>query len=286
MIAEKSSLRDRLVAEATSRGLTDAQGKDILAIVPPGLIAAGSFFDKMTNLWRYEFGIPYDVGEKLIWGTHMWPPVEHLFSALVCAYNRLSEGKRLNYLSKLDDPRSHQATVVEMIPADKVCAGIPMEFEVAGLGDGNRTVDWVIGPEHGRTVLLDVKRRTADFINQAEAMGAEGSVAEPDHDPALLFRSVEQKFLEADPDRQLQGAWVLTDIKQDEIQLQGAFAALDACKVHFAILGDWKRDAHVMAQRDQDRQYLLDLFHVEPSTRFTFSLDNAALPQGGEESAG
>ena len=166
--------------------------------------------------------------------------------------------------------RAHQVTIVEMIPAHKVSADIPLEFEISGLGAGNRTVDWVISPEDGRTVLLDVKRRTADFIRQAELMGGEGAAPEPDHDPALSFRSVEQKFVLADPDVQLQGVWIFADIQQDEEFLHNTFAALDAGKVHFAILGDWKPDAYVLARRDEDWQYLLDLFHAEPSTRFTF----------------
>jgi hypothetical protein len=115
-----------------------------------------------------------------------------------------------------------------------------------------------------------VKRRTTDFIKQAELMGGEGAAPEPDHDPALLFRSVEQKFALADPAERLQGVWIVTDIKQDEEHLHSAFSALDASRVHFAILGDWKPDVYVLVRRDEDRQYLLDLFHAEPSTRFTF----------------
>ncbi len=71
-------------------------------------------------------------------------------------------------------------------------------------------------------------------------------------------------------DARLQGVWIITDIRQDEENLYGAFTALDASKVHFAILGDWKPDAYVLVRRDEHRQYLLDLFHAEPSTRFTF----------------
>ena len=271
VVAEKSSLRDRLVAEAKAQGLTDAEADEILSFAPQELIEAGSFLDRMTGFWRYEFGIPYDIGADLVWGTHMWVPVEYLFSALFCAYHRLPDEKRANYLVRLADPSAHPATIVEMIPAHKVSADIPLGFEISGLGVGNRTVDWVISPEDGRTILLDVKRRTVDFIRQAELMVIEGAAPEPDHDPELLFRNVEHKFVRADPDQRLQGVWIVTDIQQDEDLLYNAFATLDAGKVHFAILGDWKPDAYVMVRRDQDRQYLLDLFHAEPSVRFTFT---------------
>lgn len=274
VVAEKSTLLERLIAEAMAQGVTREQASAILSIVPERLISAGCFLDKMTGLWRYEFGVPYDIAKDLVWGTHMWVPVDYLYAALFCVYSRLPREKRAAYLGRLADPDAHQATLVEMIPAHKVDPAVPIEFEVAGLGAGNRTVDWAIGPQGGRTVLLDVKRRTTDFIKQAERIGAEGAAPEPDHDPLLLFRSVEQKFVSANPDSCLQGIWIVTDIKQDEEQLRRAFSALDASKVHFAILGDWKPDVYVLGRRDEDRQYLLDLFRAEPSTRFTFTIDN------------
>jgi len=270
VVAEKSTLHERLFAEGKVRGLSNEETKAIVSIIPKILIEAGAFLDKMTSLWRYEFGVPYAIAEALVWSTHMWVPVENLFAALFCAHSCISENKRATYLAQLADPKKHLDKLVEMIPADKLGSTVTVEFEVTGLGAGNRTVDRVIGPQDGRTVLLDVKRRTTDFIKQAEGIDAENTAPEPDHDPALLFRSVEQKFLSAEPDSRLQGAWIVTDIKQEEDQLLRAFTALDASKVHFTILGDWKPDVYVLARRDDDRQYLLNLFRVDSSTRFTF----------------
>lgn len=270
VVADKSTLLERLFAEGKARGLSDEDAKAIVATVPKTLIEAGAFLDKMTSLWRYEFGVPYDIAENLVWGTHMWVPVENLFTALFCAHSHISENKRATYLAQLTEPKKHQDKLVEMIPADKVGFTAKIEFEVSGMGAGNRTVDWAIRTQDDRTVLLDVKRRTLDFLRQAEGIDAENAAPEPDHDPALLFRSVEQKFLSAEPDARLQGAWIVTDIKQEEDQLVRAFTSLDAKKVHFAILGDWKPDVYVLARRDVDRQYLLNLFRVDSSTRFTF----------------
>lgn len=200
----------------------------------------------------------------------MWVPVDNLFAALSAAYARLSEEKRAAFIARLAQTNRHQAALVEMIPPHKVAEEIPMAFEVVGLGVGNRSVDWAIRPPNGRTTILDVKQRSADFIRQAHRINAVGADQEPDHDPALLFRSVEQKFVAANPDERLQGAWICTAIKQEEQQLAGAFGALDPGKVHFAIIGDWKRDIYVLARREVDRQYLLELFRAEPSSRFTF----------------
>lgn len=196
-MAEKCTLYERLLAEAKARGLSNEHTDDIISIVPKTLIDAGAFLDKMTNLWRYEFGVPYVIGKDFVWGTHMWVPVHCLFNALLCAHSRLPEVTCVDYLERLVDPSKHQATLVEMIPGYKVDSTVAVQFEVPGQGAGNRTIDWVIGPRSGRTVLLDVKRRTTDFIKQTEG-GGESVAPEPDHDPALLFRSVEEKFESAD----------------------------------------------------------------------------------------
>ena len=271
VVAQKSTLKERLVAEAKARGLSNDDTKEIVSIVPMALIDAGAFLDKLTNLWRYEFGVPFNINKDFVWGTHMWVPVHCLFNALACAYSRLPKDKCVEYLKLLAVPSKHQTTLVEMIPGHKVNPEVPVQFEVAGQGAGNKTVDWVIGPHNGRIVLMDVKRRTTDFIKQTERIGEEPVAPEPDHDPSLLFRSVESKFQSADPNLQLQGVWVVTDIKQNEKQLSAAFAELDSSKVHFAILGDWKPDAYVLVARAEDEQYLRSLFNLQESTRFTFN---------------
>jgi hypothetical protein len=84
---------------------------------------------------------------------------------------------------------------------------------------------------------------------------------------------VETKFRTADPDLQLQGVWIVTNIKQNNERLWAAFAALDSSKVHFAILGDWKSDAYILVRRDEDEQYLRGIFHLGKSSRFTFGND-------------
>lgn len=269
-VAEKTTLRKRLMEEATASGLTNEFTKSLIGSVPEPLVSACAFLDKFTGLWRYEFGVPYDIAKSHFWGTHMWVPVAHLFTALCCANAQLPEAKLSHYLSRLAVPDKHRAILVEMIPAIKVTSAVAIEFEVAGLGVGNRTVDWVFRPHNGRTVMLDVKMRTADFIAQAEEIATDISAQEPVHDSALLFRSIEKKFMPANPRMQLQGAWICTDIKQHEENISLAFAALCADRVHFAILGDWENDAYVLARRPEDRQYLLDLFRLVPSDRFIF----------------
>ena len=271
VVAQKSTLRERLIAEGKASGVQNVGMEEIISIIPTALINACAFFDKLTNLWRYEFGIPYDIGKDFVWGTHMWVPVHCLFNALSCAHSRLTKDQCVDYMKRLAVPEKHPTTLVEMIPGHKVDPTVPVHFEVPGLGIGNKTVDWVIGPHNGRTVLIDVKRRTIDFIKQTEKIGDVSEAPEPDHDPNLLFRSVEEKFKISDPNYYLQGVWIVTDIKQNEKRLFTAFVALKASKVHFAIIGDWKSDAQVLVRRAEDEQYLRELFHVQESMRFTFT---------------
>ncbi|HLD08807.1 MAG TPA: hypothetical protein VJB68_02020, partial [Methylophilaceae bacterium] len=117
VVAGKDTLRNRLLAEAAACGLASERANTMMSSIPEPLVNAGTFLDKMTGLWRYEFGLPYDIAEDLVWGTHMWVPVDSLFAAISSAHARLPENKRIVYLQRLADPESHQATLVEMIPA-------------------------------------------------------------------------------------------------------------------------------------------------------------------------
>lgn len=70
VVAEKSTLRERLIVEAKKNGMLEADTTSLLADVPAQLFDAGAFLDKLTTLWRYEFGIPFNIGNSHYWGTH------------------------------------------------------------------------------------------------------------------------------------------------------------------------------------------------------------------------
>jgi hypothetical protein len=270
LVGGKSTLPDCLSAEGRSRGWSDPECAALLAIVPPELLSCACFLDRLTSIWRYEFGRPHTVADSLIWGTHMWAPVPVLFDVLVCARLRLPTDKLTAYLRLLTDRDKHQEYLAEMFPLLRVDPAIPAEHEARGRGAGSKTVDWALAPPGGRAVLMDVKRRYADFIAQ---MGGslDGAALAPDHDPVLLFRSVENKFVTADPGAVLQGAWIVTDIKQEASEFERTFRSLDTAKVHFAVLGDFRPDIHLVVRRDEDRPFLLDLFRATASERFVFT---------------
>jgi hypothetical protein len=270
LVGGKSDLESCLRAESRRRGWPDQDCEAIISIVPQELLSCGCFLDRLTGLWRYEFGEPHRIGTELIWGIHMWSPVPVLLDVLACAHLRLPSDRLAAYLRLLvADARRHQEYLAEMFPMLHVEAAIPAQYEVAGHGVGNKTIDWVIGPAEGRTVKIDVKRRYKDFLAQMEGV-SEGDIPPPAHDPALLFRSVEEKFREEDPQSSLQGAWIVTDIQQEEDELERAFTGLDASKVHFAVLGDAQSDVGLLTRREEDRAFILRLFGAVETRRFQF----------------
>lgn len=149
------------------RGWPDRDCEAIISVVPREFLSCGCFLDRLTGLWRYEFGEPHRTDTELIWGIHMWPPVSVLLDVLACARLRLPPDRLAAYLRRLvADRRRHQEHLAETFPMLRVEAMIPAQYEVAGHGAGNKTLDWIIGPAEGRTVKIDVKRRYKDFLAQ------------------------------------------------------------------------------------------------------------------------
>lgn len=272
LMGAKDTLRRRLEADAHAAGMSDGDIAALMAAVPSNLLRAQCFEDRLTGLRRYEFGEPYylERRDQLLWGTHMWVPVAHLRPALDCLLARVSVGKQRAFLARLDDRQKHLDVLSEMIPLLNVGQGVTVDFEVSGLGYGNRTVDWLVAATDGREILMDVKRRSIDIIRQLDQLTGDRAAPEPGHDPAVLFRSVTSKLVDADPASRLQGVWVVTDIQQEGSELTDAFQNLDPAKVHFAILGDWERDVYILVRREEDRAFLLNVFGLQQSARFTF----------------
>jgi hypothetical protein len=270
VVGDTGTLAERLVAEANAHGIVAQRALEIITAVPPPLIDAPCFLDRLTGLWRYEFGnfFTLDHTKTLLWGTHMWRPVTELFLVLACAHDRLPESELSFYLQRLANIEKHRDVLVEMLPMLRVNPSIPVAYEMKGRGQGNKTIDWLIEPPQGRAVLFEVKRRVADFI---QLMDAADVTASPQHDPAILFPSVESKFLPTDPDVTLRGVWIATEIAQESTELRQAFDNLDPQKVHFAMLGDAKDDAFIIARRSADEDYLREIFKVRDTMRFTFN---------------
>lgn len=247
MVGGVAELESLFASLGRYRGISREVVQGVVALVPESLKAAPCFLDRLTGLWRYDFGEPLDwPSGGVAVGTTMFQSVDVLYDVLSIAQRRLPPSQLSNYLVRLADPNKHDDLLFEFAPIARLDGSISSTYEVVGFGDGNRTIDWLLRPEEGPPILLEVKNRTKDLLQsltrvQEGDQSADGSAPVPNHDANLLFASVEQKFRPTSPTEMIQVVWIGTDLRQEEDELRRAFVLLDPSKVHVAILGDWRR---------------------------------------------
>jgi hypothetical protein len=284
-IAEIASL---FVSSARYRGISRALADEVASLVPEPIRQAPCFLDRLTGLWRYAFGEPFDGfpdGRTAI-GTHMYPSVDRLFDVVACARQRLTPDQLSAYLARIGDPKKHEDLLFEFAPILRLDPGVNAAYEVAGLGKGNRTVDWLLTPPSGPPIALDVKNRTKDLLEslmrvQAGERQADGTAPAPMHDPSILFTSLEPKFEPRSPRDVVQAAWIGTALKQEESELLSAFAQLDSARIHVVLLAGWRDDVYALSQDDHARRYVCDVLRVRESRRLVFRREDLTEPLSG-----
>jgi hypothetical protein len=253
-IAELSSLFQAIGHE---QQLPASYPQRIASLIPEPIRVLPCFLDRLTGVWRYDYGEPIEVGDRKVIGTHMFHEVNLLFEVVCCADWRLSPQKLGAYLARLSDRVRHEDVLVEFAPILRLGTEIAAEHEVAGHGDGNHTVDWSIhAPGHPK-LLLEIKHRIGDLIESFgtfNAQGSDQSMQAPQHDHAFLFRNIERKFKPRPTDEAIQAVWIKTGLKQEVMELQAAFDALDAAKIHAAVLGGWGAEACVLARDEKTKR--------------------------------
>lgn len=272
-IGDLSSLPEVFEAIATNRGLTKRDAITAINLVPEAIRSSPCFLDKLTGIWRYDFGDPFVLyDESLVFGTHMWLPVELLFDVLLCANKRLTSGQLTNYLLRLTDPSRHEDLLIEFSPILRLSSEVATTYGVEGCGEGGSKVDWLLSPPHSEPILLDVKNRKLDLLDQFQKGEDESkdTMPAPTHDTALIFRSLEKKFRSNDAENLIQGAWIRTLLMQEEKELRASFSQLDHTRLHFAILGDWKDDVYILCDNSVIKEKLLAIFNIRESKRFVF----------------
>ena len=275
-IGDLSSIPEVFKIITTNRGLPTRDAITASNLLPEAIRSSPCFLDKLTRFWRYDFGVPIDLpDESLVFGTHMWLPVELLFDVLLCANQRLTSEQFANYLLRLADPLKHEDLITEFVPILRLSSQVSTTYEVEGYGEGRGKIDWLLSPPENVPILIDVKNRTKDLIEQFQRgdYSSEERMLAPTHDTALLFRSLEKKFRANNAENILQGAWIRTLIKQEEKELKESFSKLDHTRLHFAILGDWKDDVYILCDSSVIREKLLTLFNFRESKRFVFIRD-------------
>lgn len=272
-IGGMAEMPELLASIARMRGMDEKHTERVCELVPETLRSAPCFLDRLTHLWRYDFGNPFtrlpDGGA--VFGTQMYQEVENLLRVLDAAERILPKPSLDAYLSRLADESKHEDALVEFAPIVRMEGQIDADFEASGYCEGNRTVDWAIRIPGRPMLLLDVKNRVRDLFEFFAALDTSGLTAPaPRHDPALLFKSLESKFRQSDKANAIQVGWIKTGIKQERGALLSAFAKLDSSRVHYAVLGDWKDDVFVLGPDDEDKKWVLEVLRARESNRFVF----------------
>ena len=278
VIAGVAELPVFLAAACVARRIPPETAAAIESLLPPALRRAPCFLDRLTRMWRYDFGAPFVRvgGRSTVVGTHMWQPVSTLLDVLVFVHTRLSTGERDAYLARLDDEAKHEHTLVECAPVLRIDADLPVQHDAPGYGVGETTIDWILGDRASPSLLLEVKHRSRDLLEQLARIAdgetdADGTAPAPTHDHDLLFRSVEHKFVRNTAPPPFHAVWVCSNLAQEELALAEAFAKLDAGLVHCVLLGDWDDDVYVLAHDASIASRILCILDLRRSRRFVFS---------------
>lgn len=284
LIEKETHLLRAFEVIADSLGETPAQAEANFRMLPFDLRNAPAFFDKLTKLWRYQYGEPYgSLPEgKVIFGTPQCPEVEILYRAISFIQRHLPNTKIVEFLDRLSDRAKHLDTLAELSPITRLTVAARVSHEPPGVACGQRCIDWLIEPSTRLpTVLLEVKHRIRDVIDMATrsipALSA-GSreMLPPAHDVSALFRDTIDKFAPANPSERLQGAWIFCPVKQIRRDVERYFGDLDPTRLHFALLTNWHQYVAGLWRIEAHHQYILDMFNVTESNDFYMNGDEAA----------
>jgi hypothetical protein len=275
IVGDIASLERVLGDTAEQQGVERKAAEDLFQLLPPSLQASEAFFDRLTGLWRYEFGCPLEVvsGTQVILGTHQYPEVRNLLRALRAVTPRLPPASLSTYLNRLADRSRHLDALFEARPLFFFDAVTAAEFEVVGYGQGNRTIDWRFTPAGHPPVLLEVKHRVLDLLEHFEPMAAQRAAGKTPVQPgpgraSSLFRDAHEKFLPVDSSQQIQGVWIHAYIKVASTDLAEFFRSLPDKQLHFAVLSNWDERALLLSRDSINREFLGSLFGLVEADNF------------------
>jgi hypothetical protein len=275
MVGNKTSMYEAFKGLASEYGDTEAYGIELLKLLPQPLKEAPVWFDNLTRLWRYEYGLPIDrmPDDMLVVGTHMYLAVSELYCGVRIADKRLTRVQLLEFLGRLSDKGKHTDVLFEMRPLRDANAALRASYEVSGLGSGNTRCDWQV---KGKliNVVFDVKNRSKSLVEHLKQLIPSlnkglGQILPTAPNPEDLFKSVEGKLKERWYVLQLQGVWIHSEIKEDETKLTAYFNnVVNKNKVHFAVLSDWNNDVYILSRNRIIAYILKRTFRLTESKRF------------------
>lgn len=275
MVGDTSTLYEEFLSCAKKYGDNREYATQLLKFLPQAIKESCVWFDRVTSLWRYEYGIPYDnlPQDMVVVGTNMNHPVDDLYIAIKTADKWLKPEQLILYRERLADKNKHLDVVFEMRPLKDVKKKHKAKYEAIGMGTGKTTLDWQVNCRFVN-IAFDVKNRIKSFIDHMTQIvpdlnKGEINISPSSPNPEDLFKSVECKLKNKSFFIQLQGVWIHTDIKEDKHKLTSYFCKnLDKRKIHFVIFSDWKNDATILARNRIITYVLKKIFGLTESSRF------------------
>lgn len=270
--AEDSDILGALEKVATAQGLSGQEAERVFALLPDSLKNAPSFKDRMTGIWRYEYGIPYVVGkgnkEKIVIGTDQAPKVSVLLNGIRALSQHTPYEQLLSFCKKLENKHKHLDFLAELDPLMRPSVDFTADYEPDGYASGNRKIDWLIRFHDGSSCLIDVKNRIRGLIDFFDGINRKGKNNFSDSPPLPdgVFNSSEIKFLPAKKGR-FQGLWLLTSVYYDDELLKETFYNLDENLMQFTVLTHFEGEARILSRKPEIKSWLIEKFCLNEMKR-------------------
>ena len=150
----------------------------------------------------------------------------------------------------------------ELVPLSRLKRMAKVQYEVPGQGE--KRVEFLIECPGETPILLEVKHRDTDIIQFMEAFHSDGMMEDfPPPRADFLFRSVVEKLPESNPQDRLQGVWISVHVRHDGGDLHRCFDAIEARRLHFAIIATSEDSAYILARTKEIERFVTDFFQLK-----------------------
>jgi hypothetical protein len=252
-------------------GTVEKSADDIFQLLPKTLKDSPAFKDALTGIWRYDFGDPYISidGKEIFFGTDQCPPVEWLYLC-VCSMEKIMTDSQLSgFLQRLGDYSKHLEALIECSPFLVLNHPADVKYEIVGMGQGNKSIDFYITTSEPPPLLIDAKCRIRELIRKLPLN------TKPE--PSGLFKSLPEKFNPQDPEHCLQGGWIYSVLMYDQDELHAEFDKTDASRLHFAILACWNKKAYVLSRNSEIDRHIRRIFSLPSDDSMIMKKANKTL---------
>lgn len=268
--AEDTTVLNALEIVAAYQGLPKEAARHVFDVLPVAIRNAPAFKDRLTGAWRYEFGVPYALGQGLasyaLCGTDQAPEIAVLFNGIRTLQRLIPNDQVIAFCLRLKERTKHLDYLSEVDPVLRPTAHFRAAYESTNHCRRGKKIDWFLEFDSGISCLLDVKHRIKGLLAHVEEL--KPSLESGDQNipvsaplPDAVFKSSQEKFLPAIPDR-WQGVWVITDIYYEDDALNREFAHLDPSLIQFAVFTHLGGDARIFAKEEGVKHWLIETFRL------------------------